>query len=273
MSKFGDLFGERKIEKHWRYKNLEEAHRLCSSERSAAFEVAEEYRQSLIIIKEHLGPITGNWIASGTIENDIKNEASEEAGKWYRKIVADAKEAFENYKKLNITLRDLRQELEEKIKLKQDIEKLQLSHDILEKHFNGLVNDVKFYKEQLKAKEDKIFEEMSLHRQVSNVARTWADRADFQLTPGEPLPVVVEAVEKILELYVEKFPSHLGKLRSIAYASEEEKRVGQYESIINLYNQKISNIRGQDIDEEDREEAIIAMKRLRDREIELLEQS
>ena len=58
--------------------------------------------------------------------------------------------------------------------------------------------------------------------------------------------------------------------RSLAHTSEEHKRVAQYETILQLYNQKIAKLRAQELDEEDKEEAIQAMKRLRDREIELL---
>lgn len=87
-----------------------------------------------------------------------------------------------------------------------------------------------------------------------------ADRA-FQITKA------------ILSLFAIREPNRLDELKEIAHVSEEAKRISQYDTIIRLYNDKIAGLRNQDMDEEDREEAILAMKRLRDREIDALEQA
>ncbi len=69
----------------------------------------------------------------------------------------------------------------------------------------------------------------------------------------------------------EVFPDELARFRDLSYVSEEAKRIAQYDSILSLYSDKIAKLRARDMNEEDREEAIFAMKRLRDKEIELLE--
>ena len=72
-----------------------------------------------------------------------------------------------------------------------------------------------------------------------------------------------EAVEKMSGSEYEDLLSH-------SMVSEEEKRINQYDAIIQLYNSKIAKIRTQDMDEEDRDDAIAHWKRLRDTEIEEL---
>jgi hypothetical protein len=69
----------------------------------------------------------------------------------------------------------------------------------------------------------------------------------------------------------EVFPDELTRFRDLSYVSEEAKRIAQYDSILSLYSDKIAKLRAREMNEEDREEAIYAMKRLRDKEIELLE--
>ncbi|MGB1234674.1 MAG: hypothetical protein ACPG5U_02950 [Planktomarina sp.] len=95
-------------------------------------------------------------------------------------------------------------------------------------------------------------------------------RADI-LTSSDPWDQ--KDAKQMIDILLENSPDLKDKIKALAHISVEEKRISQYESIINLYNKKIANIRAQDMDEEDQEEAIIAMKRLRDREIDTLEQS
>lgn len=77
---------------------------------------------------------------------------------------------------------------------------------------------------------------------------------------------LIGIIERLREIDPESFL----KIRSLAHVSEDHKRVNQYETIIALYNEKIAKLRAQDMDEEDKEESIQAMKRLLEREIELL---
>lgn len=79
-----------------------------------------------------------------------------------------------------------------------------------------------------------------------------------------------DAARRIVDAAIACFPTIKDEAQSLAHTSEEHKRVAQYETILQLYNQKIAKLRAQELDEEDKEEAIQAMKRLRDREIELL---
>ena len=76
---------------------------------------------------------------------------------------------------------------------------------------------------------------------------------------------------RIINTAHEVFPDELYRFRDLSYVSEEAKRIAQYDSILSLYSEKIAKLRARDMNEEDREEAIYAMKRLRDKEIELLE--
>lgn len=80
-------------------------------------------------------------------------------------------------------------------------------------------------------------------------------------------------IKWIIETAKRHHPDSLDRFRDLAYVSKEQERIVQYHTIIGLYNEKIAKIRKQEMDEEDQEEAIIAMKRLRDREIDLLEQA
>mgnify|MGYP003378515309 CR=1 FL=1 len=79
-----------------------------------------------------------------------------------------------------------------------------------------------------------------------------------------------DAARRMVDAAIACFPTIKDEAQSLAHTSEEHKRVAQYETILQLYNQKIAKLRAQELDEEDKEEAIQAMKRLRDREIELL---
>lgn len=91
---------------------------------------------------------------------------------------------------------------------------------------------------------------------------------------GEGKDKALRFAEGLLSAFEAEFPDQLDELKSIAHVSAEQKRISQYDAILRLYNEKLQALRTQeDLDEEDREEAIIAMKRLRDREIEHLEQS
>lgn len=80
-------------------------------------------------------------------------------------------------------------------------------------------------------------------------------------------------ISSLVETILQSFPDFETEIKPFAYVTEEQKRIAQYEAIISLYNEKISSLREKTMDEEDREEAIIAMKRLRDREIDTLEQA
>lgn len=74
----------------------------------------------------------------------------------------------------------------------------------------------------------------------------------------------------IISFFAISEPERLDEIKCLAYASEEQKRIDQYETIIDLYNEKIARVRTQDMDEEDRDDAIAHWKRLRDTEIEEL---
>lgn len=87
---------------------------------------------------------------------------------------------------------------------------------------------------------------------------------------GVPL-LASEYLVRIINTAHEVFPDELYRFRDLSYVSEEAKRIAQYDSILSLYSEKIAKLRARDMNEEDREEAIYAMKRLRDKEIELLE--
>lgn len=121
----------------------------------------------------------------------------------------------------------------------------------------------------------------ALERDKENVARVARQRGLAELsevdTSSYLLNLLVEkkfkdrdAARKIVDAAIDCFPTMKDEVQALAHASEEHKRVAQYETILQLYNQKIAKLRAQDMDEEDKEEAIQAMKRLRDREIELL---
>ena len=81
---------------------------------------------------------------------------------------------------------------------------------------------------------------------------------------------VMELVLEIIDRFRQVHPDRFVQLKALAYVSEDRKRIEQYETILNEYNIKIARLRAQNMDDEDKEEAIQAMKRLRDREIELL---
>ena len=74
----------------------------------------------------------------------------------------------------------------------------------------------------------------------------------------------------IVESALKAFPNLKEEVQALAYASEEHKRINQYETIMQLYNEKIAKVRAQEMDEEDRDDAIAHWKRLRDTEIEEL---
>ncbi len=61
--------------------------------------------------------------------------------------------------------------------------------------------------------------------------------------------------------------------KSLSFVSAEEQRINQYDAIVRLYSRKIQKLRSSDMDEEEQQDAIDAMRRLRDREIAELEGS
>lgn len=66
-------------------------------------------------------------------------------------------------------------------------------------------------------------------------------------------------------------PDSFGDAKSLSFVSAEEQRINQYDAIVRLYSQKIQKLRSSDMDEEEQQDAIDAMRRLRDREIAELE--
>lgn len=76
--------------------------------------------------------------------------------------------------------------------------------------------------------------------------------------------------KELVESALGAFPDLKDEVQALAYASEEHKRINQYETIMQLYNEKIAKVRAQEMDEEDRDDAIAHWKRLRDTEVEEL---
>lgn len=76
--------------------------------------------------------------------------------------------------------------------------------------------------------------------------------------------------KELIESALGAFPDLKDEVQALAYASEEHKRINQYDTIMQLYNEKIAKVRAQDMDEEDRDDAIAHWKRLRDTEVEEL---
>lgn len=66
-------------------------------------------------------------------------------------------------------------------------------------------------------------------------------------------------------------PDSFDDAKSLSFVSAEEQRINQYDAIVRLYSQKIQKLRASDMDEEEQQDAIDAMRRLRDREIAELE--
>jgi len=78
---------------------------------------------------------------------------------------------------------------------------------------------------------------------------------------------------KLMRDIRETAPDSFGDAKSLSFVSAEEKRINQYDAIVRLYSQKIQKLRASDMDEEEQQDAIDAMRRLRDREIAELEGS
>jgi hypothetical protein len=76
---------------------------------------------------------------------------------------------------------------------------------------------------------------------------------------------------KLMRDIRETAPDSFGDAKSLSFVSAEEQRINQYDAIVRLYSQKIQKLRSSDMDEEEQQDAIDAMRRLRDREIAELE--
>lgn len=88
-------------------------------------------------------------------------------------------------------------------------------------------------------------------------------------------PALLQALREYAENHYDEndLLNSFEDMKALSYVSEEAIRIAQYDVIIRLYNERISALRDKEMNEEDQEEAILAMKRLRDREIDALEQA
>lgn len=86
-------------------------------------------------------------------------------------------------------------------------------------------------------------------------------------------PDGMSLLAKLMRDIRETAPDSFGDAKSLSFVSAEEQRINQYDAIVRLYSQKIQKLRSSDMDEEEQQDAIDAMRRLRDREIAELEGS
>lgn len=91
----------------------------------------------------------------------------------------------------------------------------------------------------------------------------------LQKLNGDGLSMLAKLMRDIREAAHDTFSD----AKSLSFVSAEEKRINQYDAIVRLYSQKIQKLRASDMDEEEQQDAIDAMRRLRDREIAELEGS
>lgn len=105
---------------------------------------------------------------------------------------------------------------------------------------------------------------LSLGEAVDVLSARLEDEKDFD----------AEATRQYLSGLLLTMKQNLGKdFERIAWPSivpEEVKRIKQYSAILGSYNEQIAALREQDLDDDDKEESIFALKRLRDTEIEEL---
>lgn len=131
------------------------------------------------------------------------------------------------------------------------------------------------FKKNQSAKQDQVLLNTPLKSLIEVcVQRMYDDEhqlEDRQLFETHLLPSLLDAVRAFVDNSKRVGSTwSFDELKALSYLSEERKRIAQYDSILRLYNERIAKLRAQEMDEEDKEEAIQAMKRLRDREIELL---
>lgn len=107
----------------------------------------------------------------------------------------------------------------------------------------------------------------TLEEAFSSVKQTLARQGKSETLDADSLSVLAELMREIRE----KSPDGFSDAKSLSFISAEEQRINQYDAIVRLYSRKIQKLRSSELDEEEQQDAIDAMRRLRDREIAELE--
>lgn len=109
----------------------------------------------------------------------------------------------------------------------------------------------------------------TLDEAFSSVKQSLERLGSSDTLDSESLTILSELMREVRA----KAPDGFSDAKSLSFVSAEEQRINQYDAIVRLYSRKIQKLRSSELDEEEQQDAIDAMRRLRDREIAELEGS
>jgi len=191
----------------------------------------------------------GTSIAIGTMYSDY-----DRGRHWKRMDSRDLSEKKEEVANLNKIIADKDRVIKDKDKIIKDLKSSETQFRSLEKNAD---DEISRLSKSIKKNRAEYLDSATAQEHISALGKKL--NSESMISDD----YYVAAMTKLLDF----MPHLVGRIRSLTYASPDMKRIDRYDEVLSKYNEKIKKYRESDMGDDEKEDAIDAMKNLRNQEI------